>query len=136
MKYESSAKADFAKLPSFLQWLKTISTEEPIPTKVVKTVWFPNKFPNFSLDTESFRLRITVSAENLLEFQDAIESAIDNQEVLLIRVIDSEDATYSLETLPGEVGLWEALGSTGFSCSVSDRPKPNQRASKKPVTKQ
>ena len=135
MRITGNAKNDQIKLPSLLQWLKTIPSDSPTVHKVVKLVWFPNQFPNFTVDTESFRLRISLEQFDEAELTDLFETAIQDKAVLRVIVDPSQKGEWTIEELEGEIGEWEQLGESGYRCSVGDKPKTKtKRVPKKPVS--
>ena len=134
MKFSSDAKSQFNKLPSFLQYLKSLPQEDKDRSKVVKAIWFPNQFPNFSFDTESFRLRVSLGKAETQEFSESVKAAIEAEEVLSIRFNAAQGTEIEIETLEGELGKWIPIGEHGYRCEVQDKPKASiKRASKKPV---
>ena len=135
MRISGNAKDDQVKLPSFLQWLKTLPSDSPVIHKVVKLVWFPNQFPNFTVDTESFRLRLSTQMFDQLEVSDLFEDAIQRKAVLSVVVDPAKKGEWEIEELEGETGNWEKLGESGYRCSVEDKPKKSiKRAPKNPVS--
>ena len=134
MRISGDEKDNQVKLPSLLLWLKTIPSDSPIVHKVIKRVWFPNQFPNFTVDTESFRLRISTERFDETELTDFFESAVEKKAVLCIVVDPAKKGKWEVEELEGEIGEWDELGGWGYKCSVADKPKqPKQRVPKKPV---
>ena len=133
MRIKGNVKDNQISLPSFAQFLKTIPLEDKEFRKFIRVVWFPNKFPNFTVDTESFRLRIPVSESNQLELTDEFESSIESDKVLCVVFNPSQKGEWAIEELEGELGDWEELGSNGFKCSVREKPKgKSKRVPKKP----
>ena len=134
MRIEGNVKDNQISLPSFSQFLKTTPLEDKEFRKFIRVIWFPNKFPNFTVDTESFRLRIPLTDDNTIEITDEFESAIKGQKVLCVVFNPSEKGQWTIEELEGETGDWEELGSNGFKCSVREKPKgKSKRVPKKPV---
>ena len=133
MEFTSNASSQFEKLPTFLKWLRTQESQIQGTCKIVTKIWFPSKFPNFSLDTESYRLRVPITEDNELELTDLFESSIHEEKVLAIYVVDKKEAKFTIKDLEGEKGVWEELGGTGYVCTVQDRPKGRKRTPRKPV---
>jgi len=136
MEFTSNAESQFEKLPTFIKWLKSQRDDVEGKCQVVTTIWFPSKFPNITLDTESYRLRIPITTDNELELVDMFEQSIESQEVLAIRVEGKKDAKFTVTTLENERGDWEELGETGYKCTVLERPTRNKRVPKKPVSRE
>ena len=133
MKLTYSDEAQSAPLPSFRVWLRTLPKDGPSPVKVVRKVWFPNQFPNFALETESYRLRIPANGAASADLEAEFLSSFESEEVLVIRVIDPRSASFEVETLEGERGIWTALGAYGHACEVqAKKSKALERATKKP----
>ena len=134
MRISGNAKDSQINLPSFLQWLKTLPSDTPKLHKVVKVVWFPNKFPNFTVDTESFRLRLSPEQFDEPELTDLFETSISRKAVLCVVVDPAEKGAWAIEELEDEVGVWEEVGTYGYKCSVADKPKSEpKRVPRKPV---
>jgi hypothetical protein len=121
MPLSGNAQSNFEKLPTFREYCKAKGQEAEKSLKVVTVVWFPNQFPNFTLDTESFRLRINCQEDDSIETTDFLESAIEQEQVLAIRVTDAKKLAYEVDVLPNESGTWEKLGSNGYKCTVNER---------------
>lgn len=113
MRISGDVRDNQIKLPSLLQWIKTIPSDSPVLHKVVKLVWFPNQFPNFTVDTESFRLRISTDRFDEAELTDFFESSIEEKKVLCVVVDPAEKGKWSIEELEDEIGEWEQLGAAG-----------------------
>lgn len=123
MSIKGNAESQFEKLPSFMAYCKSKGKEAEGKLKVVATVWFPNKFPNFSLDTESYRLRVPSKGSDAIEITDFLETAIDEGKVLAVRCDSTKDYAYEVLVLENESGAWEQIGESGWKCTVQDRPK-------------
>jgi hypothetical protein len=128
----------YQSLLSFKNWVKENPEIALKKISIVEIVWLPNKFKNFCLDTESFRLRIPFQKEQELELLDYFEDAVTEGKVLFVQCTSIERASYTVDVLPKERGSWELLGSKGYKCTVEERnqTKENKRAQKKPVNEE
>lgn len=129
MPLSGNAQSNFEKLPTFREYCKAKGTEAEKSLKVVTVVWFPNQFPNFTLDTESFRLRINCKEDDSIETTDFLETAIQQEQILAVRVTDAKKLAYEVDVLPNESGTWETLGTNGYKCTVNERKPAKRRKS-------
>lgn len=128
MPYSGNAESQFEKLPSFMAYCKKQGQEAEKGIALVKVIWFPNQFQSVSLDTEKFRLRISTKTNDSIELIDFLETAIDQEKVLFVRVTNAKDASYEIDILEAESAEWEQLGQHGYKAEVRDRPKAAKRA--------
>lgn len=130
MPLQLHAESQFEKLPSLLSYCKSKGKEAEKGVALVTTVWFPNQFPNLSIDTEKYRVRISTKGDNALEVIDFLESAIEQEQVLMVRITDAKKLAYELDILETESATWQSLGEHGRRCTV-DEKKSKPRASKR-----
>lgn len=123
MKIQAEATSQYAKLPTFRQFCKTEGEKCNNNAKVVTTVWFPNKYPSLSIDTEVFRLRISESDPNYAAIEAGLREGIDADEVFIVRILDAKKFAFEIETLEGETGGWDFLGDSGAKCEVLPKRK-------------
>lgn len=123
MKIQAQASSQYAKLPTFRQYCKSEGEACNNKAKVVQTIWFPNNYPSLSIDTEVFRLRIAQDDPNYQAIELGLRQGIDNDEVFIVRILDSKKFEFEIETLEGEIGGWEYLGETGAKCEVLPKRK-------------
>lgn len=128
MAITGNAISDFEKLPTLRAYCKSKGKEAQLGSKIIQLVWFPNKYPSLSVDTESYRLRIPCKAGNDAELLDFFESAISSGQVLVVRITDAEKFAYEIDVLPNELGEWEEIGDHGQKCVVQERPKSKRRS--------
>lgn len=127
MAIQRHAESQFEKLPSLLSYCKSKGKEAEKGVALITTVWFPNQFPNLSLDSEKYRIRISTKGDDALEVIDFIESAIDQEKVLFVRITDAKKYAYEIDILENETGTWVNLGEHGRRCTVDERPAKGKR---------
>lgn len=128
MALQLHAESQFEKLPSLLSYCKSKGKEAEKGIALITTVWFPNKFPNLSLDCEKYRIRISSKGDNASEIIDYIESAISEEKVLFCRITDAKNYAYEIDVLENETATWTNLGDYGRQCKVDDRPVKSKRS--------
>lgn len=117
------------KLPTVHQWLKTVSSEAKEVTRIVKLIWTPNMFDNYSLDTEAFRVRITPNHPLFDVLEENLEEWIEQGDVLAIQLDCGRKVSITLLTLDNEVGEWSALGDHGWKMQgIEAKPKKKVEA--------
>ena len=130
MRFQSNASDGQNNLPTFFQWCKEHLDKRTPGKFIVTKVWLPNKYPDLTLETEVFRLRISHKALIFSSVRESIDQFTDGNMVLAISEVDKESYDYTLEVLEGEVGSWTELGATGWKCEVQDKPKSSRRKTK------
>ena len=127
MDFTSVAESRFERLPSFLKWLSTASEKELAPARYVTTIWYPNKFPSISFETEVFVLRISEKNElyqPLLQSLPALELA---ENALLIQPLSRVPAEFRIKASEVESASWESLGEYGRRLTVQNRKRGRSR---------
>lgn len=111
-------------LPTVKQWLTTISREGSQVAKIIKLIWTPNLYTNYSLDTESYRFRVTESHYLFSVIEDNLTDWIENDTVLALQIEGFKAPTMTLLTLDTEQGDWTELGTHGWKIgAISARKK-------------
>lgn len=127
MRLEGNAKDGQEQLPTFFQWCKQHKGEKIAQRYVIEKVWTPNKYPDLTLETCAFRLRVSAKSSVFQELQNTLSQLIQSDSVLAISEIDLSEYDYVVEVLDGERGEWETLGEYGWKCTVLDKPKRTVR---------
>jgi len=128
MPIKGKASTDNGSLPTLLQYCKSTLEEETKKDFVIVKVWLPNQFPNVTLETEDFRIRINEKADTYSEVLDFIESCKEEGKVMLVRVTDTKSGAYEIDSFQSEIGEWEELGAYGLKVTVKDRPKSRRKS--------
>lgn len=111
-------------LPTLSQWVKTVSNECAESTRIVKLIWIPNLYENFSLDTEAYRFRVSPSHPLFEVVEENLEEWVETGVVVALSAEKSKILRVSLLTLDGETCDWDALGSNGWKAGpVRKTPK-------------
>jgi len=130
MPIKGKASTDNGSLPTLLQYCKSTVEEETKKDFVIVKVWLPNKFPNVTLETEVFRIRVNEKATTYSEILDFVKSCEEEGKVMLVRITDTKSGAYEIDSFEGERGEWEFLGDYGLKITVKDRPKSRRKATK------
>lgn len=101
-------------LPTVNQWIKTVSRECAEATRIVKLIWCPNMYQNYSLDTEAFRLRVPEKHFLFQVLQDNLEDWINSDVVLALEIEKLKIPKVTLITLENEQCDWDPLGEYGW----------------------
>lgn len=123
MRFESNAREGQESKPTFFGWCKE-NKDQKTPLKFfVVRVWEPNKFPDITLETEQFRLRVHHKSSLFSAIKDLIDQWSREDVALAITEIDKDEYDYVLEICEGESADWERLGSSGWKVTIKDKPK-------------
>lgn len=125
--WSQTQETDPDKLPSVAQWIKTVSAEALEPVRLVKLIWIPNLYDNYSLDTEAFRVRVKPGNYLFDILQQHLEEWVEGDIVLAIKIEGRKIPKITLMTLDSEQCDWDSIGDYGWKMS-------NVRARKKNVT--
>ena len=121
MRFESNATDGQESLPTFFQWCKAHLGQTIAQKHVVTKIWLPNKYPDLTIETEKFRLRVSHKALVFSSIRESVQQFVDNNLVLAVSEIDVESYDYTLEVMEGETGHWTELGTNGWQCEVAKR---------------
>lgn len=121
-------------LPTVNQWIKTVSKECAEATRIVKLIWTPNMYENYSLDTEAFRLRVSPNHFLFQILEDNLEDWVNADTVLALEIEKLKIPKVTLITLDDEQCEWDVLGENGFKAGQVTA-KQKKRVSKNSGTK-
>lgn len=128
---KSTSESDFEKLPTLTQYLKKVPKKQELPDLYIVTkIWYPNNYPNFSLETEQFMVRVkedTQLGTELLQYWDQME---EEEWCLALRVTNRSFAEFELVNHETERCTWEDLGKFGRRLTVQEKKKTPSRMSK------
>jgi hypothetical protein len=126
MAWTSELANENDSLPTIKQWMKSVSREALDCTFILKIVWLPNLYPNISLDTEAFRVRLSPGNFLFDVVQQNIEDWIDNDRVIGIQIESRIPLKLTLLELEKDCASWDELGEHGYKIGkVSARTKKN-----------
>lgn len=134
MQLEGCAFDDYKKLPTFAQWLKTASDADISPRRFVEKIWLPNTFPNFTLETEVFRLRVVETSAIGATLSQLMEELADEESAVYVEIINKAKGLYRIGVADDEKASWETLGESGFKLTIQDKPN-KKRAPKNSSSK-
>ena len=123
MRFESNACDGQEQKPTFFQWCKSTKGEKTPDKLFVVKVWEPNKFPDLTLETEQFRLRVSHKSSLFSAIKDLIEQWAGEDTALAIAEIDKDGYDFVLEVCETEKAEWGGLGSSGWTLTILDKPK-------------
>ena len=115
------------KLPTFREFCKQVTGPETKPARIVKTIWWPNKYPSLTLETERFRLRIPDTNEVYTEILSWVRDKVSEGSVIAIWVVSPEDFGYRIDYLAGEDGVYREIGDLGVALERVTKAKANRR---------
>lgn len=125
MRIESNAGDQYDRLPTFLQWIKSAPSEELKPVRYVKKLWLPNQFPNLSLDTEIYRLRLSATSPVGTYLIENCEMLEESNSALFIEVVDRKKSSFAIFVSETETASWSALGPHGYELTICEKRKGN-----------
>lgn len=116
-KFEGVVSSSKAKaIPTLSKWLKDEPSRKLARSYTVKVVWLPNKYPNLSLQTDSFRVAIY---ENNPIFDELVkhcqEDLISDGHILQIH--PDPDGNFTISVNESEMCTWESLGEKGLKAT-------------------
>lgn len=127
----ASSEDGGVKLPTLKQFLKTIPKKDKLPELYIVTkIWYPNQYPNFSLETERFIVRVNENSQLGTELLQLWEQIEDEEWCLGIKVVNRSFGEFELVNHETERCTWEDLGRYGRKLTVQERKKSPSRLSK------
>lgn len=102
------------KLPTLLQFLKTQGKKKLAGCYPVAKVWKPGKFPNYSLETEKFRVSISENNPAFKVFGEFLDNAVESGGAIGVVVDDDRKGGFTLRSLDGDWQI-DQLGERGYS---------------------
>lgn len=126
---------DSDKVPTFVQYCKAHGEKAQNHTSVVTLIWKPNTFPNYTFQTEKFRLRIRVTEDNRETLADLVQNTIEGGKCIAVTILDPKAYTFSIDEHSSESVVWTQLGDSGFRAAIQEKPSSKARKSKasKPI---
>ena len=123
---------DTDKVPTFAQYCKAHGEKAQNHTSVVTLIWKPNAFPNYTFQTEKFKLRIRVNEDNREALADLVQQTIEENMCLAITILNPKSLEYSIDEFPSESVQWSELGSTGYKAAIQEKPTRSTRKGRTP----
>lgn len=102
------------KLPTVAQWMKSTSKDHWGAPKIVKMIWIPNLFDNYSLDTEYFRVRIGPNHGFFSVLEETLDTWVEDRSVLTVCLSDDKKPALIFDILVNERADWSPLGDYGW----------------------
>lgn len=131
MRIETNAKDGQEQKPTFFQWCKANKDKKTALIYPVEKVWIPNKYPDLTLETSAFRVRISRNSQAFKTLEDCLSGFIESDSLLAISEIDLLEYDYVIEVVESEKACWEPLGQFGYKVEVQDKPKSKSRVKQK-----
>ncbi|HEX7764946.1 MAG TPA: hypothetical protein VF433_15230 [Cellvibrio sp.] len=127
MKFELNAKDGIEQKPTFIQFCKD-SIGKKLPNRFyVQKIWLPNKYPSATLETESFRVRISSKSHTWQTISEEMPSWVISKFALAITEVSTDSYDYSLEVVETEECIWTPLGEFGMELEIQDQPKRKRK---------
>lgn len=129
-----SASDSSEKLPTLLQYLKKIGKEPIAQRHMVTVVWKPNQFPNYTFETEYYKVRISDKNAIYGELKSFLHDCYMSNRPLAIAISEDRDGSFEFVEAERENVEWETLGENGYRQRVlpkRDSAKPTSASGKK-----
>lgn len=123
---------DSDKVPTFAQYCKAHGETAQDHTSLVTLIWKPNAFPNYTFQTEKFKLRIRVTEDNREALADLVQNTIQEGRCIAVTILDPKAYTFSIDEHSSESVVWTQLGDSGFRATIQEKPSGKARKSKAP----
>ena len=120
------------KVPTFAQYCKAHGEKARNHTSVVTLIWKPNAYPNYTFQTEKFRLRIRTTEGNREQLANLLQTAIEESICLAVTILDPKAYTFTIDSHESETVNWTQLGDSGYRAVIQE--KPSKSKSKKRVS--
>jgi hypothetical protein len=101
-------------LPTLRQYLKQSGKKKLAKRYPVWLIWEPTNFPNWTFETEYFRVRIKTNSDLSEAISQQFEEWVLSEPLLAIADIDKSTASFSIVSMDGEVVRWVRLGNSGY----------------------
>ena len=133
MKLKSNAYEGREKLPTFLQWCKETQSQKTALVYYVNKLWLPGMFPDLTLQTTCFRLRVHHKSPLFEAIMSELTDWIGTNTALAVTGIDKELFDFEIDSETSETATWSALGESGFMIEIEDKPTRKATKAKKPL---
>lgn len=132
---ELRSDTSFKKLPTYNAWCIENLKRKTAEIYQVTVIFKPNKFPNYTLNTEQFTIRINENNPLFDEFDHFYNYQLVDEGICLgIKVLDKENKLFALSNMTDSKCYWEELGNVGVKVAETLPNKKPKRSPKKPVS--
>lgn len=134
--FDTELKSDssFKKLPTYNVWCVENLNRKTAEIYQVVLIFKPNKFPNYTLNTEQFTVRISEDNPLFDDFDHFYNDQLVDEGICLgVKVLDKENKLFALCNMGDSKCYWEELGNVGVRVSKTVPNKKAKRSPKKPV---
>lgn len=121
------------KLPTLRQWLKSVGKGNIAQRHMVTVVWFPNQFPNFTFETEYYKVRVSENNPLFKQLRAMVTDWYMNEVPVAIAVDQLRDGSFDFVEAEGESVEWSSIGENGYKQAVlakRDSAKPASQGKK------
>lgn len=123
MLFEGSTQGS-ENLPTLAQFCKSSGDEAFRPQYQVKVIWKPGLFPNYTLETEKFRLRVPENSQLFQLLEEELQGWIDSKRGLYLKIVDPKRTSFEFDFLVNTEVTWEELGTKGWKVALGGtKPK-------------
>ena len=129
----SVSSSDDGKLPTLRQYLKKIGRGAIAKQHIVTVVWKPNQFPNYTFETEYYKVRISENNPIYKELSSFLLECYLKNIPVAIAISENRDGSFELVEAEGENVEWDTLGENGYKQKVlpkRDSAKPASQGKK------
>ena len=123
---------DSDKVPTFAQYCKAHGETAQDHTSLVTLIWKPNAFPNYTFQTEKFKLRVRVTEDNGEALADLVQTTVEEGKCIAVTILDPKNLTFEIDEFESEAVEWSQLGSTGFKATIQEKPSKRARKASTP----
>lgn len=129
----SSIGDERPKLPTLRQWLKTQPKELPRTLFSIKFVWLPNIYPNFTFETDEFKVRVGDKSPIYDDLLVLVDQWCKDDDPIAID-LSNEEVLFEFTLLEDYEVKWKTVGENGwerYHFAKRDSAKPTSIAKKK-----
>lgn len=122
------------KVPTFAQYCKAHGEKARNHTSVVTLIWKPNAYPNYTFQTEKFKLRIRVTEDNREQLADLLQTTIEEGICLAVTILDPKNYTFTIDSHESETVAWTQLGDSGYRAEIQEKSSKGKSKKRVPST--
>lgn len=117
--------------PTIYKWLKENKIKDYPKDCPVEIVWLPKNWPNFTIDTKLFRVRIHEDSPIFKPFDEMLLSFIQEGIPMQVSILN-DNGEWDIDRIPDKQCKWEKLSSTGYKMGKIEKLwKPSNKTPSK-----
>lgn len=104
---ENGFSTEEDKLPTINQYVKRMGNKK-LPNRFhVQRIWFPNKYPNYSVETDKFRVSVSPRQPIGKALKNSLDALYDSDTSISVVLVLTESGKPSVKFVPTkETGKW------------------------------